>query len=153
MGIGSWVGRDDKVGLLLVRSLGLDKKFRSFPRLLRPGCDALNLTYELLEMDSDLLVVDCANMGLEPGTTRFFHHSQAEVGTSFDSVSCHGLGMPEALSLARSLGFDRNAWFFGVQPYDLRYGTQLSPQIRVSYSQILSSLKQSIQDLENDQNC
>lgn len=122
-GIGSLLSRDDAIGLELVRDLPTPSGVET---LLWEDADALTLAHELLQLATPVLIVDCADMRLAPGSWRAFSLDDAGLAPATDAVSTHGLGLAEALAIARQLGFGQTLRVFGVQPYDIRSGAGLS---------------------------
>ena len=117
IGIGSRLGSDDAIGLALV------EKFASDPRVCGVDChlwehaDFATLTLGLLDLPpSQVVIVDCADMGLDPGAYRLL---QRGFMCRTDSISVHGLGLAQALDLAQTLGGHHDISVFGIQPYDL----------------------------------
>lgn len=140
VGIGSRAGRDDGVGLALVERLEQNGRFPKLEFLLWESADAATVAYNLLELKTPVLLVDCADMGVEPGEFRIFDERSASLDVRVDSVSTHGLGLAEALTLARSLGFQHDVKFFGVQPFDLKPGLSLSPQMEARFDGLYDAL-------------
>lgn len=140
-GVGSRASADDAIGLCLVEAvadagLGSDLKC-----LLWEDADALTLAHELLALEGDVVIVDCADLGLAGGCWRFFPLESARLVVRWDALSTHGLGLAEALTLARALGFARGAWIFGVQPFDLSPSPGLSPQMMHRVPLLLGALR------------
>jgi hydrogenase maturation protease len=140
IGVGSWLSRDDAVGLMLVNELaarapkpGLD--FHSWE-----SADALTITHEMLELSSPILLVDCADLGLNPGEWKCFEADKARLLLHADTVSTHGLCLADALELARGLGFDKPVHVFGVQPFDLGPGSGLSEDMTLAFPRLFEHL-------------
>ena len=70
--------------------------------------------------ETDVVIVDCADMGKQPGDYSFFDNHSGAPRLRTDSVSTHGLGLGEALSLARTLGFKRSVWCSACSPLTFR---------------------------------
>jgi len=134
-----WSG-DDAIGLRLVESLTERKIGPGVETVIWEDADALTLTHELLERNRPTLIVDCAEMGAPPGSWRSFPSEVVALNLRADGVSTHGLGIAEALSLASSLGFDRPAEIFGVQPFDVSPGSDLSPAMQQRFPQLADAL-------------
>ena len=147
VGIGSRAGRDDGVGLALVERLERNGRFPELSFLLWENADAATVAYNLLELETPVLLVDCADMGLAPGECRMFDERNVSLSLRTDSVSTHGLGLAEALTLARSLGFEQDAHVFGVQPFDLNPGLSLSPRMEERFDDLCDALGTRIEDL------
>ena len=149
VGIGSRLSTDDAVGLVLVQELAGRKPEP-------PGCsfelwedrDALDLAGALLEhADDAFLVVDCAAMGLAPGSGRLIRAGEAEVGPGGSRLSVHGLGPAFAIELARGCGFTGEVSFFGIEPFDLEPSPGLSPAMRRRCPALLAQLEQAVTQL------
>lgn len=115
--VGSRACGDDAVGLVLAERLRGDA---GVDVALWEDRDALDVAGALLEGDGPVVLVDCADMGLPPGSWRLLGEGVAR--DHRDTVSTHGLGLADALTLARALGCERDVRLFGVQPFDVRPG-------------------------------
>lgn len=151
-GIGSRHSTDDAIGLWLVDNLG------SLPegvgRERWEDADALSLAHLLLENTGPLLIVDCAEMGLMGGEWRCFSataDTNMKLTSHSRSISTHGLGLAEALNIARKLGLDTPVHIFGVQPFQLKYSltpnSGLSEAMQTRLPQLLIALRQNIDAL------
>jgi len=138
--LGSPLGSDDGIGLALVQALSRDAAFASYCELLE-NADAATVASALIEWRRPVILADAANMRLTPGECKFFEDREASAILKTSSVSTHGLGLAEGLELARTLGFDQSAYFFGVQPFDLSPGYGLSPEMTAKFPLLLSALR------------
>ncbi|MBF0176692.1 MAG: hydrogenase maturation protease [Magnetococcales bacterium] len=143
VGIGSRYGRDDAVGLLLVETLSASAT-RHVRTQVWENADALTLVHDLLELTGPVLVVDCADMGLKGGEWRFLTWQEGRCRYHRSSVSTHGLGMAEALAMARDLGFTHPIHLFGVQPFDLSPFQGLTTEMQGFFSAALQALEATI---------
>lgn len=151
-GLGSRHSSDDAIGLWLVDNLtGLPEDVR---REQWEDADALNLAHRLLENTGPLLIVDCAEMGLAGGAWRCFTataDANMKLTPHGRSISTHGLGLAEALAIARELGSTTVVNIFAVQPYELALRppaeTTLSEAMQARLPQLLNALQQNIDTL------
>lgn len=143
-GLGSRVRGDDAVGLHLVAQLADNAATR---RVLWEDADALSLAHELLGLHGPVLIVDCADMGLEPGEFRIFDEATARVVTRADTVSTHGFGLADALALARELGFGQTVTFFGIQPQRLDVTGELSAAVSARLDGLRAGLARTVAEL------
>lgn len=103
IGIGTYMGLDDSIGLRIAEAVaerGLDRGFQAIDL---PG----NLLDVLHYCDPDteaMLVVDSARMGLEPGEYRFFSAEDVITRKTLDGISTHEGDLMKVLELARELG-------------------------------------------------
>ena len=148
VGVGSRAARDDIVGINLVEDLrsmpgGPQGKF-----LLWEDTDALTLTQNLLDLEEPVVVVDAASMGLPPGSWRLVSDHEVRLQSNLGTVSTHGLGLGEALGLARDLGYAHPIHLFLVQPFDLSPRMGLTPEMEAIYPSLLLGLSQSLTTLK-----
>jgi hydrogenase maturation protease len=131
---------DDEIGLTLVQTLSQDDGFARRCIILA-NADAATIASSILEWSRPLILVDAADMSLEPGECRFFADSEASVIIKTSSASTHGLGLAEGLALARALGFDQPVYILGIQPFDLSPRQGLTSEMSARFSALLSALK------------
>ncbi len=147
VGVGSRAARDDAVGINLVEDLcsllgGSHDQF-----LLWEDADALTLAQNLLDLEEPVVVVDAASMGLPAGSWRWVSDHQVRLQKNLGTVSTHGLGLGEALGLARDLGYAHPIYLFLVQPFDLSPQMGLTPEMEALYPSLLQGLSQSLTTL------
>jgi hydrogenase maturation protease len=141
VGLGTCLGRDDEIGLALVRALSGEDAFAQRCMLLE-SADAATVASVLLDGQRPVVLVDAADMGLAPGEYRFFSDRDAALILQTSSVSTHGLGLADGLELARTLGFAPSARIFGVQPFDLSPGQGLTPEMTARFPLLLNALRE-----------
>ena len=146
MGLGSYLGRDDQIGLALVQALSQDAAL-TIPCMLMESADAATIAASLIEWRRSVFLVDAADMDLAPGEYRCFSDKDASMILKTSSVSTHGLGLAEGLELARTLGFNRSVRIFGIQPFDLSPRQGLTPEMTARFPVLLSALKKACFDL------
>jgi hydrogenase maturation protease len=139
VGLGAYLSSDDEIGLALVQSLSQDAGFAGRCVLLA-NADAATVASSIIEWRRPLILVDAADMNLSPGECRFFADSDASVILKTSSVSTHGMGLAEGLALARTLGFDRPVFIFGVQPFDLSPRQGLTSEMSIRFPALLIAL-------------
>jgi hydrogenase maturation protease len=140
VGLGAYLSGDDEIGLALVQSLSQEAEFAG-RCIIMESADAATVASSLIEWCRPLILVDAADMNLPPGEFRFFVDRDASLILKNSSVSTHGLGLAEGLALARTLGFDRPVYIFGVQPFDLSPRQGLTPEMSARFCALLVALK------------
>ena len=116
---------------------------RADVRLINAGADPLRVAQELSDLDA-ALVVDAADMGLEPGTIRTFDADQVGVSVNVDSHSVHDIDLNTVVRLVRELGLSDKLRFVGVQPASLEPGDGLSPELRARLPHIVRQVSDEI---------
>jgi hydrogenase maturation protease len=149
VGLGSELSGDDAVGLVLVERLRGRAAGGSVSCLLWPNADGLTAAHDLLALEGAVLLVDCADMGLEPGSYRLLLQSQVRLQVKHSAVSVHGIGVAEALALARRLGFTQPVHVFAVQPFRLEPGTPLSDELQARLPALDEALAAAVEALES----
>ena len=147
VGLGSELSGDDTVGLMLVARLDAEQRDPRITCRLWPDADALTVAHDLLALDEAVLFVDCADMGLPPGSHRLLALPAVRLKVTHSPLSVHGLGVAEALELCRRLGFAQPVHLFAVQPYGLAPGTSLSPEMAAQLPALGAALAQAARDL------
>ena len=145
-GLGNRFMSDDAIGLLLIESLREDWP-EKVQLCLWESPDPLNIALALLEIKHPLVLSDCADMGLCPGEFQWFNERQCRWCSPSSLVSTHGIGFEEGLQLARTLGFEEELYFFGIQPERMMPGEQLGPVLSQSFDLIRMGLKAHVEQL------
>ncbi|MBF0624437.1 MAG: hydrogenase maturation protease [Magnetococcales bacterium] len=146
VGLGSRLGRDDAVGLLLAEALARDPPPGVTVRL-REAADALTLAQDLLELCGPVLFVDAAALDAPPGDWRLWPESALALKRHAGAVSTHGLGLAESLAIARDLGFSGTVHLFGVAPFDLTPGSTPSAALTRRLPGLLEALRAALNRL------
>jgi hydrogenase maturation protease len=149
VGLGSELSGDDAVGLVLVERLSGRLAGTPVSCLLWSDVDALTAAHDLLALEGAVLLVDCADMGLEPGSYRLLAQSGVRLQVKHSAVSVHGIGVAEALELARRLGFVQPLHLFAVQPFQLEPGTSLSNELQARLPALEDALAAAVEGLES----
>lgn len=121
VGIGNTLAGDDGVGLVLVKNID---RFPHVKKHCHLHFDPMDFLTYLLADSRSVLIVDCADMGLLPGSYRQFRlYPGCSVMTHskkcLNEISSHGLGLLEIVELAVEMGFSGSLDVFGIQPYCL----------------------------------
>jgi hydrogenase maturation protease len=131
---------DDGVGAAVLERI---RECEAFPdaELVDIHTDALALVDELA-LDELNVVIDAADMGLEPGTAQGFRPSEVEMKIQSDHLSMHGFGLAEAFGLATQLGrMPRNVLIVGVQPERIEINQGLTPAVAAAVPEVISIIK------------
>lgn len=127
VGVGNPDRGDDAVGLVAARRL----RDRVPPLVKVIECNGNPLALVDRWRDVSLaIVVDAMSAGMVGGTVRRFELSGGPIPTSFRTLSTHGMGLREAIRLAREVGcLPRRLVVYGVEGKGLRPGEGLSPEV------------------------
>jgi hydrogenase maturation protease len=122
-----------------VASLGELYEFPPHVELLDGGTMGLDLL-PFVEGAENLLIVDAAELGEEPGTVRLLEGS--DISSFLDmKFSVHQIGLPDMLFAAELMGISpRRLAMVGVQPQDMGTGTELSETLSNAMGDVLHSV-------------
>ncbi len=140
---------DDGVGAAVLEHI---RECESFPgaELVDIHTDALALVDELAP-DVLNVVIDAAEMGVEPGEAMGFRPSEVEMKIKSDHLSMHGFGLAEAFDLATQLGcMPRQVLIVGVQPERIEINQGLTAKVAAAVPQVISIIKAEVQPHEHE---
>ncbi len=102
--------------------------------------DALALI-DHLDLDDLNVVIDAANMGLEPGSVVAFAPDEVQLKIKSDHLSMHGFGLAEAFDLARRLDkLPSRVLIVGVEPARVEINTGLSAQVAAAVPRVVAAI-------------
>jgi hydrogenase maturation protease len=145
LGLGSPLRADDGVGVVLIEALREGGGFGEEVELVDGGSAGLEIVL-LLEGRSRVVVVDAADMGLEPGAWRRFTPDEIAPadGTALKGT-LHDAGLLEALALAEALGvLPEELVIFGVQPRSLDWEQGLTPPVRQALPALCEAVRREL---------
>jgi len=149
LGLGNPLRGDDGIGRRVVESLwqrGLPEGVEALAGGTL-GLDLLNL----LEGPQCAILVDAADMGLEPGQFARFTPDEAQLIGAADRVSLHQVGLAEVLTLARALGRPLpQIVVFGVQPQSMEWGEGLNIEVEAALPLLVEAVLREAVSAAND---
>ena len=131
---------DDGVGAAVLERI---RESDAFPgaKLVDIHTDALSLVDELAPGELNV-VIDAADMGLDPGDALGFRPSEVKMKIRSDHLSMHGFGLAEAFGLAAELGrMPRQVLIVGVQPGRIEINQGLTRKVAAAVPEVISIIK------------
>ena len=122
IGLGNVLLSDEGIGVHIVRRLARPK--RKFPLVdfIEAGSGGLTLLH-LIANREKAVIIDCANMGAEPGTMRRFTSDEVQSVKQLSNFSLHEQDILQVINLSKQLGeCPQKIVFFGIQPESLEPG-------------------------------
>lgn len=142
VGIGNPLCRDDGIGIFIIQQMHDSAQYRNIDIL--DGGTSPDLL-SLLDRDvTGLIIVDAMHGDGKPGTIYRLplnmSHLPDEIPTSL-----HGMGVLDSLKLMEQLGIQPPAvTIIGVEPVDVSYGLNLSPELSAIMPGIIRAIEEEI---------
>ncbi|MCS7282253.1 MAG: hydrogenase maturation protease [Anaerolineae bacterium] len=143
LGLGNPLRGDDGVGPRVVAEL----RRRGLPEGVEAvdgGTLGLDLLY-LLEGWDQVIIVDAAILGRNPGEFLRFTPEDAHLVGSLASLSSHSAGLAETLALARALGRALpEIIIYGIQPERMDWEEGLSPAVEAALPRLVKEIRKHV---------
>ncbi|MBN2020248.1 MAG: HyaD/HybD family hydrogenase maturation endopeptidase [Sedimentisphaerales bacterium] len=126
IGLGNELLSDEGIGVHLVRRLS--KQQDKFPLVdfIDAGSAGMSLLH-LIANRKKAVIIDCAQMGVEPGTIRRFTADEVQSVKKLSNFSLHEADILQVINLSKQLGeCPEEIVFFGVEPESLKTSQNLS---------------------------
>lgn len=131
VGCGNLLRGDDAAGILVAQRL----VELGIPAIMHSG-EALGLINAWSGCD-DVLLIDAVVTGSTPGTVHLWDASQQQLPSS-SHASSHGIGVAEAIELARTLGvLPKRLRVYGMEGREFRTGAEVSPEVRTACEEVV----------------
>jgi len=140
IGLGNRLRGDDGIGPEVVRILQ-ENHAAEFSEVIDAGADALTILQTLLE-HQPVLVIDCARMGLPPGSVRQWSAGDACFDLSAHRLSLHGFNLADIWQIAKALGVRVSFNIIGIQPGTLEFNCGLSEPVRKNLPAIVNMVRE-----------
>lgn len=145
LGLGNSLRGDDGAGPAVVAALSR-MDLPPQVELLDGGTPGLE-TVLLLQGYERVIIIDAADMGLEPGEWRRFTPDTAEIKSSENKLTgtLHAAGLAEALVLAAALDvLPERLLIFGVQPGQIDWSMDLTEPLKAALPHLIDALIEEI---------
>lgn len=141
LGLGNTLLKDDGLGVKVVEQLSR----QDLPAEIVNGATQGLSLFETLKSADRTIVVDAVDMGRPPGTLAKFSAEELLTLPESRSFSLHEIGLLEVLKIGQSLNEDfKNVIIIGVQPSDLTYGEELSPEVEARIPEVMEMIKKEV---------
>ena len=144
IGIGNLILRDEGVGVHAVREL----EGRDLPPRVEviDGGTALMDLLSVIRDAERIIVIDALKGGGEPGTIYRICPDDL-MGETEQPLSLHQVGLLEVLGMARQLGGDPEVVIIGVEPKEIAWGMELTPEVKAKLPHVIESVLAELQGL------
>lgn len=142
LGIGNLLLKDEGVGVHVVRLI----QERGVPQGVEV-IDGGTLGFDLLglfEGTDKIVVVDALKGGGKPGTVyKVKPEDLKEEGAR--ALSLHQVGLLEVIEMARLLGYDAEVVIIGVEPEEIAWGLELTPEVAAKVEKVAALALEEVQ--------
>ncbi|MGI9436372.1 MAG: hydrogenase maturation protease [Geminicoccaceae bacterium] len=132
IGVGNPDRGDDGAGRAVIVALRerLGARMKNNDPALIEHCGEATSLVEVMKDFSDVVIVDAADFGAEPGSHRRFDVGLSTLPAELTGMSSHGFGIPQAIELARALGtLPQHCSVYAIQAATFDAGESLSPDV------------------------
>jgi len=137
IGIGNLILRDEGLGVHVVRQLE-DRELPPGVELIDGGTATMELLPVIHEAER-IVVIDALRAGGEPGT--IYRVSPEDLLCEPQSpLSLHQMGLLEVLGMARQLGCHGKVAIIGVEPKEISWGMELSPEVEAAIPKVIDAV-------------
>jgi hydrogenase maturation protease len=137
LGIGNLLLRDEGVGVHAVRELE-GRKLPSHVEVIDGGTSLMELLPIIQEAER-IIVIDALRGGGEPGTLYRVFPDDLMAETE-RPLSLHQVGLLEVLGMARQLGGDPQVVIIGVEPKEISWGMELTPEVGAKLPRVIDAV-------------
>jgi len=135
---------DDGVGAAVLDKIRRDDAFPG-AELIDVHTDALALLDHLAVGEKNV-IVDAAQMGLDPGAAVGFRPDEVRMKIKSDHLSMHGFGLAEAFDLAGRLDrMPADVLIVGVEPARVEINQGLSDVVKEAVPRVISIIQAEVQ--------
>ena len=125
-GLGNPLMSDEGIGIRLVSRLSDFSEEYPEVDFVDAGTGGMSLLY-LFENRVKVILIDCANMGEQPGTIKRFTPEHVESVKELAHQSLHEQDLMKIIDMARMLGqLPKEIVIFGIQPENVSLGQTIS---------------------------
>jgi len=144
IGIGNLILRDEGVGVHAVREL----EGRDLPPRVEviDGGTALMDLLSVIRDAEKIIVIDALKGGGEPGTIYRVCPDDL-MAEAEHPLSLHQVGLLEVLGMARQIGGDPEVVIIGVEPKEISWGMELTPEVEAKLPKVIETVLAELQGL------
>jgi hydrogenase maturation protease len=137
IGIGNLILRDEGVGVHVIRQLE-NRELPPGVELVDGGTAGMDLL-PLIHGAERILLIDALRAGGEPGT--IYRVTPEDLSRETPRpLSLHQVGLLEVLGMAKQLGAHREVTIIGVEPKEISWGMELSPEVEATVPKVIDAV-------------
>ncbi|MBW2039742.1 MAG: HyaD/HybD family hydrogenase maturation endopeptidase [Deltaproteobacteria bacterium] len=144
IGVGNLILKDEGVGVHAVRELE-GKELPPGVEVIDGGTATMDLLSVIQEAER-IIVIDALKAGGEPGTIYRVIPDDL-ISESERPLSLHQVGLLEVLGTARQLGGHGEVVIIGVEPKEVSWGMELTPEVEVKVPKVIEAVFEELKGL------
>ncbi len=139
IGVGNLLLRDEGVGVHVIQEL----QKRELPpevEVVDGGVGGFDLLYYFPRAEK-VIIIDAAEMGLEPGAVVRLDPNQVNLSPLGRQFSAHEISLASVIEMGQKLAKNSlEIVIFGIQPKEINWGLDLSPEVAAVIPQVISAI-------------
>lgn len=148
VGFGNILLKDEGIGIHVIKRMDSMPRNSAREYLLVDGGTCPDVFFSLPEEISTLIVVDAVKGGGEPGSIYRFTPDDIEFNR-VTITSLHQLGLREGLGMMKDSGkYPERVIVIGVEPKEIDWGLNISPQLEKMVRQVILLVEQEIANID-----
>ena len=147
LGVGNLLLRDEGAGVHLIQKLR-EMEIGEGVELVDGGTSLLDFLPQMKHI-SKLIIVDAVKLGGKPGRTYRICVDDSLLKGGKGMTSLHQLGVVETLAIAQKMGKLPPTVIIGIEPKEIAYGLELSPEIEREMGKMVNLILDEIGDKRN----
>ncbi|MCL5771533.1 MAG: hydrogenase maturation protease [Actinobacteria bacterium] len=149
IGFGNIYMSDDGIGIKIIDELRKSNFLKNYKNteLIDGGTSAIDLIFIIQESQyNKIIIIDAVDAGQNIGEiVKFKLNDIYEFsGKDFRSFSLHDLNLAEIFNLIKSLNIKSDITIIGIKPKIIKYGEELSPEIKEKIPEIILKIKEEL---------
>jgi hydrogenase maturation protease len=144
IGIGNLILRDEGIGVHAARKLE-ELALPSQVEVIEGGTATIELLPAIREAER-IIVIDALKGGGLPGTIYRLRPDDLMCAKE-QNLSLHQVGLLEVLGMARQLGGDPAVVIIGVEPKEISWGMELTPEVEAKLPKVVEAVLEELKGL------
>jgi len=144
LGVGNLILKDEGVGVHVVKEVE-NRKLPSGVEVIDGGTATTDLLSVIYESER-IIVVDALRSGGEPGTI-YRCLPEDLMDAEERPLSLHQVGLLDVLFMARQLGGHAYVVIIGVEPKEISYGMELTPEVKAAVPKVIKAVFQELKGM------
>lgn len=149
IGVGNELMADDAIGLKVVEHIETN-----FKDNIKNNIQILKITHNALEIldcfnlqTKNIIIVDCALMGINPGDFKIFNLDNIKSQKNFSSITTHGFDILKIITLAYTTQeyYIPPITIIGIEPHTIKFSKNLSETLKNKFMEYVHTVMEQLQ--------